>query len=181
MLSQRGDEFPSSPGDGVRTLRIVEGTGDAVVEMPHRRDELGVSWSEETVDSGDDAGAGVSNDEVWVVAEFVEDEQPGRRVRFRVGADESKSPGRVWSIPVGFSGRLAAAVKICTMAFGVREGSTHEGWQRLQSRQAQLDGRRRRLEFQPSGKTGEDGNPIPVRIHHPAQPKRTRPARFVQS
>lgn len=79
----------------------------------------------------------------------------------------------------GREANFAAGINICTTTFKVRDSSTHEGWRRLQSRQAQLEGRRRRLEFKPSGKTDEDGNQIPVRIHHPTQPHRTRPARFL--
>lgn len=32
----------------------------------------------------------------------------------------------------------------------------------------------------PSGRFDEDGNPIPLRRHHPETPKRTRPTRFVR-
>lgn len=74
---------------------------------------------------------------------------------------------------------LARAIKACEQALPTQDGSTSEGWTRLQSRRNQLAGRAQRLAFRHSGTYDADGNPIPVRRHHPSQPRRTRPARFV--
>lgn len=88
-----------------------------------------------------------------------------------------------------YAGQLAAAgrmadlqsgVEICEEAFSVRSDSTHEGWSRLSSRMNQLAGRVERLRVRPSGLLDEDGNPIPLRRHHPEAPRRTRQPRFVQ-
>ena len=75
---------------------------------------------------------------------------------------------------------LTAAALVCDQALVVRAGSTHEGWTRLSARQNQLGGRQQRLTFRPSGKLDEDGNPIPLRRHHPDAPRRTRPTRFLR-
>jgi len=75
---------------------------------------------------------------------------------------------------------LTAAILVCDQALAARAGSTHEGWIRLAARQNQLGGRQQRLTFRPSGKLDEDGNPIPVRRHHPDAPRRTRPSRFLR-
>ncbi len=80
------------------------------------------------------------------------------------------------------AGRLAdltAGIDICDIALSVRHDSTHEGWVRLQSRRNQLAGRAQRLQLRPSGQFDEDGNPIPLRRHHPDAPRRKPTARFV--
>lgn len=82
------------------------------------------------------------------------------------------------------SGRLASydrAIGVCDEALTSADGSTHPGWGRLRSRRNQLAGRRQRLLVHPSGKFDEDGNPIPARRHHPTNPRRTRPMRFVDA
>jgi DNA polymerase III epsilon subunit-like protein len=84
---------------------------------------------------------------------------------------------------VAASGRLVDlndGMDICDTAFTVRADSTHEGWSRLISRRNQLAGRAERLRVRPSGKLDQDGNPVPLRRHHPATPRRVRQPRFVQ-
>lgn len=76
---------------------------------------------------------------------------------------------------------LQAGIAVCDDAFSCRGGSTHEGWSRLTSRRNQLAGRAQRLTLRPSGAYDEDGNPIPLRRHHPAMPRRARTPRFVGS
>ena len=85
---------------------------------------------------------------------------------------------------VAVAGRLSdlnAAIDVCDAALSVRAGSTHEGWRRLVSRRNQIAGRAERLRERPSGDFDEDGNPIPLRRHHPTSPRRTRPPRFVSA
>lgn len=87
-----------------------------------------------------------------------------------------------------YAGQLAAggrlvsfdrALEVCEEALDTADGSTHPGWGRLRSRRNQLAGRRQRVLVRPSGEVDEDGNPIPARRHHPANPRRKRPSRFV--
>jgi len=87
-----------------------------------------------------------------------------------------------------YAGQLAAAgrltdldagISICDAALAARHDSTHEGWLRLQSRRNQLAGRAQRLQVRPSGLYDEDGNPIPLRRHHPDTPRRRPTTRFV--
>lgn len=83
---------------------------------------------------------------------------------------------------VAASGRLPdleAGIAVCASALAVRSGSTHEGWLRLVSRRNQIAGRAERLRERPSGHFDEDGNPIPLRRHHPSSPRRTRQHRFL--
>ena len=83
---------------------------------------------------------------------------------------------------IAAAGRLTnldRALRVCDDALDTTEGSTHPGWGRLRSRRNQLAGRRQRLLVRPSGEVDEDGNPIPARRHHPTQPRRTRPTRFL--
>jgi len=82
---------------------------------------------------------------------------------------------------IAAAGRLAdleAGVTICDTALLTRNGSTHEGWILLTSRRNQLAGRAERLRVRPSGTFDGDGNPIPLRRHHPTTPRRTRQRRF---
>ncbi len=83
---------------------------------------------------------------------------------------------------VAAAGRLTdleAGATICDNALDTRDGSTHEGWLRLISRRNQLAGRADRLRVRPSGTFDADGNPIPLRRHHPMAPRRTRQPRFL--
>jgi hypothetical protein len=74
---------------------------------------------------------------------------------------------------------LERAISTCDEAFLSRSGSTAEGWTQLAAKRGQLLGRLSRLRTRPTGELDEDGNPIPVRRHHPAEPRRTRGRRFV--
>jgi hypothetical protein len=68
---------------------------------------------------------------------------------------------------------------VCDKALASRAGSTHEGWTRLLSRRNQLQGRVERANVRYADILDEDGNPVPLRRHHPEWPRRTRPTRFV--
>jgi DNA polymerase III epsilon subunit-like protein len=74
---------------------------------------------------------------------------------------------------------LERAISTCDEAYLSRSGSTAEGWTQLAAKRGQLLGRLTRLRLRPSGELDDDGNPIPVRRHHPAEPRRTRALRFV--
>lgn len=76
---------------------------------------------------------------------------------------------------------LQAGIDVCDAALATRDDSSHEGWIRLSSRRNQLAGRLRRLTLRPSGAYDADGNPIPVRRHHPSAPRRLRPGRYVET
>ncbi|QYG94490.1 3'-5' exonuclease [Iamia sp. SCSIO 61187] len=73
---------------------------------------------------------------------------------------------------------LRAALAVCEAAMRTQNGSSHDGWTRLHGRTQQLAGRLERRRVRPSGLFDEDGNPIPVRRHHPQNPQRVRPPRF---
>ncbi|CAB4947225.1 MAG: hypothetical protein F2842_06165 [Actinobacteria bacterium] len=113
----------------------------------------------------------------------------GQDVRARQLIDLAWEAGcRHPDIADAYAGQLAAAGRlsaleagtaVCDAAFATRHGSSHEGWTRLASRRNQLAGRADRLRIRPSGKFDEDGNPIPVRRHHPATPRRTRQHRCI--
>lgn len=75
---------------------------------------------------------------------------------------------------------LRAALDVCEKTAAARAGSTDTGWQQLGARRRQLAGRLARLTVRPSGRYDEEGNPIPLRRHHPDEPKRTRPTRFLR-
>jgi len=81
----------------------------------------------------------------------------------------------------GTSTDLNAALTICDVALARIGGSTADGWVRLRARRNQIAGRAQRITGRPSGRVDEDGNPIPVRRHHPTEPQRTRPARFART
>lgn len=89
-----------------------------------------------------------------------------------------------------YAGQLAAAgrttdirtaLAACKTALRTQHGDTHEGWTRLHGRTQQLAGRLQRRKVRPSGKFDADGNPIPVRRHHPENPHRVRAPRFRRS
>lgn len=73
---------------------------------------------------------------------------------------------------------LRRAADVCDEALLSRDGSTFDGWTELGAKRAQLLGRLERRRLRPSGELDEDGNPVPVRRHHPETPRRTRPRRF---
>jgi DNA polymerase III epsilon subunit-like protein len=78
----------------------------------------------------------------------------------------------------GSEADLHRAVDACDEALLSRGGSTFEGWTELGAKRGQLLGRLERLRVRPTDQLDEDGNPIPVRRHHPEAPRRTRPRRF---
>lgn len=57
-------------------------------------------------------------------------------------------------------------------------GDTSDGWPELRAKRGQLAGRLTRLRGRLSTELDEDGNPIPVRRHHPEDPHRVRGRRF---
>src|SRR4051795_13236316 len=70
---------------------------------------------------------------------------------------------------------LRRAADVCDEALLSRDGSTFDGWTELGAKRVQLLGRLERRRLRPSGELDEDGNPVPVRRHHPETPRRTRP------
>lgn len=78
----------------------------------------------------------------------------------------------------GDEAALRRAADACAEAFLSRDGSTFDGWTELGVEQAQLLGRRERRRAGSAVKLDDDGNPVPVRRHHPETPRRTRPRRF---
>ncbi len=78
----------------------------------------------------------------------------------------------------GDEAALRRAADVCDEALLSRDGSTFDGLPDLGANRAQLLGRLERRRLRPSGQLDEDGNPVPVRRHHPEQPRRTRPRRF---
>jgi len=84
---------------------------------------------------------------------------------------------------LGAGGRtvdLQAALNVCGAALLLAGDSSHDGWSRLRARHNQLAGRLARLTVPLSGTYDADGNPIPARRHHPTNPQRTRPTRFLR-
>lgn len=76
---------------------------------------------------------------------------------------------------------LQDAAAVCAAVLPLRAGNTDEAWRLLEIRGAQIDGQieRRRVRF--SDQVDEDGNPIPLRRHHPANPRRVRAPRFLRT
>ncbi|MGQ2913092.1 hypothetical protein [Aeromicrobium sp.] len=73
---------------------------------------------------------------------------------------------------------LERAIKVCDEALGRWAQNTADGWPELRAKRGQLVGRLTRLRGRLSSELDEDGNPIPVRRHHPADPRRVRGRRF---
>jgi hypothetical protein len=73
---------------------------------------------------------------------------------------------------------LRRAAEVCDEALLSRDGSTFDGWTELGAKRGQLLGRIERRRAGSAVKLDADGNSIPVRRHHPEQPRRTRPRRF---
>jgi len=57
-------------------------------------------------------------------------------------------------------------------ALATQRGSTLDGWVRARSRRDLLAGQAQRLVVRYTGDFDDDGNPIPLRRHHPEQPER---------
>jgi hypothetical protein len=74
----------------------------------------------------------------------------------------------------GDEAALRRAADACEEALQSRDGSTFDGWTELGAKRAQLLGRLERRRLRPSGELDEDGNPVPVRRHHPEVPRRVR-------
>lgn len=88
-------------------------------------------------------------------------------------ADAVARPGR--------EADLRAAIDIATVTLGLDpQPGPPEHWRTLAARRTELEGRLARLPGRPTGKLDEDGNPIFKRRHHPAQPRRNRPPRFLR-
>lgn len=74
---------------------------------------------------------------------------------------------------------LQDAAAICGAVLSLRTGSTDEAWSLLEIRAAQIAGQIERRRVRYSDQVDEDGNLIPLRRHHPANPRRVRqPASF---
>jgi len=125
---------------------------------------------------------------LWAIVEYLrasgQSSEADRVVR--IGWDKgSRHP----SLAEALAGMLAApgrltdledGLRICDEALSSRGGATTNAWLALVSRRSQLAGRIRRLSERPSGRFDEDGNPIPLRRHHPETPRRTRSPRFIR-
>ncbi len=74
--------------------------------------------------------------------------------------------------------RLSAARDVCDEAWLHRGSSTDDGWHQLRATRNRIAGQLNRRTVRPGGDTDTNGNPIPLRRHHPTQPERTRPGRF---
>lgn len=78
----------------------------------------------------------------------------------------------------GSDAALERAITTCDEALADWAGNTADGWPELRAKRGQLAGRLTRLRGRLSTELDEDGNPVPVRRHHPAQPQRVRGRRF---
>ena len=76
---------------------------------------------------------------------------------------------------------LRAGLAVCDQALGSSDGSTDDAWRALLVHQMRIAGRLRRVRGRDSGTFDADGNPIPVRRHHPTNPRRSRPTRFLRT
>ena len=73
---------------------------------------------------------------------------------------------------------LERAIKTCDEALAGWGGNTSDGWPELRAKRGQLAGRLTRLGGRLSTELDANGNPIPVRRHHPDDPRRVRGRRF---
>jgi len=76
------------------------------------------------------------------------------------------------------SERLTQARDICDEALLHRGASTDDGWTELRQVRNRIAGQLTRRQVRPSGEVDGNGNPVPLRRHHPDHPDRTRPGRF---
>lgn len=76
---------------------------------------------------------------------------------------------------------LRRAYEICAEALKHRAGSTDTLWAMVSARAARYDGQLQRLDVRYSDETDAEGRPIPLRLHRPEKPRRTRPARFLRN
>ena len=102
------------------------------------------------------------------------------RLAYLAGAREPRLMAAYASLLAapGSEADLRRAVDACDEALLSRGGSTFEGWTELGAKRGQLLGRLERLRVRPTDQLDEDGNPIPLRRHHPDVPRRTRARRF---
>lgn len=78
----------------------------------------------------------------------------------------------------GDQAALQRAIDVCDDAFLSRQGSTDDAWTELAAKRGQLLGRLSRVRGHDTGQLDDDGNPIPVRRHHPDVPRRRHARRF---
>jgi hypothetical protein len=73
---------------------------------------------------------------------------------------------------------LMAALAVIGPTLAQRAGNTDEAWAGLEIRASHIEGslERRRALY----RIDEHGNRVPVRRHHPENPRRTRPSRFLR-
>jgi hypothetical protein len=76
------------------------------------------------------------------------------------------------------TGALARHVGLRVGSLADRGSSTDDGWTGLREVRNRIAGQLARRQLRPSVKADRNGNPIPVRRHHPEHPERTRPRRF---
>lgn len=102
------------------------------------------------------------------------------RYAFLAGAREPRLAAAYASLLAapGSLDALQRGIDTCDETFLSRQGSTDDGWAELASRRGQLLGRASRLRDRTSGQLDADGNPVPLRRHHPLVPHRTRARRF---
>lgn len=76
---------------------------------------------------------------------------------------------------------LELAAEVCSITLAARAGNTDEAWHLLSIRESQIRGQieRRRALF--TNTTDAAGNRVPKRRHHPTNPRRVRPPRFLRS
>jgi hypothetical protein len=92
---------------------------------------------------------------------------PGSRVA-SIGTDEAGGTTR----------RRYVGIKTCDEALTGWAGNSADGWAELRAKRSLLAGRLTRLRGRLSTELDEAGNPIPVRRHHPNDPRRLRGRRF---
>ena len=105
MSGQSRHELAAGGRDHVGTLGVPQRLVNPFGHVPERRDEGGPTEVEEPLVRGDDAGSGVGHDEVRVVAQFVEHQQPCRRVRLRHGPHDAELADRTLRQPPGLGHR----------------------------------------------------------------------------
>ncbi len=79
------------------------------------------------------------------------------------------------------TGDLQAALALALPVMAKRRGNTGDGWRELANAVASIRSRLARGGVRYSGKRDETGNPIPIRRHHPAVPRRPRATRLLRA
>ena len=75
---------------------------------------------------------------------------------------------------------LRNAVSVCDETLALRGDNTDDAWRSLAIRRARVAGQLERRRVRYTGRVDADGEPIPVRRHHPAAPHRHRMPRFLR-